>query len=147
MSKIGDDIRKIEKWFAKEEVVLENDLHKVAVFITAKLDPEIEKLIANGTIIVAEKVVDAITASNVGDVIGAALIKEWPIIVQVAQDVQKVLANLPVLKTMIAAQIAMILNTYRQNPSAPFIQSFIVGVETAVQDLIKDVETVIETNP
>ena len=144
MSKIGDDIRKVEAWFEKGFVTLEADAEKAAVFITAKLDPEIEKLIADGTIILGEKVVDAITGTNIGDEAGAAIIKEWPLIVQVAQDVQKVIANMPVLKTMIAAQIGMILNTYRTSPTAPKIQLFIVAVETLFKDIEADIEKVVE---
>lgn len=147
MSKLGDDIHKAEAWFARAFKTVEDDAEKVAVFITAQLEPEIEKLLADGTVFTAEKVIDIITKSNVGDVIGAAIVKELPIIVKVAQDVQKAIANLPIFKTLLAAQIAMILNTYKKNPTAPRLQSFIVGVETAFKDAIADIETIIETNP
>jgi hypothetical protein len=144
MSKIGNDLRKLEAWFAKVFTTVENDAEKAAVFIVAKLDPEIEKLIADGTIIVVEKVVDAVTNSSIGDTIGTAIIKDWPEIVRVAQDVQKVIGGLPMIKTLIAAQIAGILNTFKTSPSEPRLQIFISGVETAYQDLVADVKQIID---
>lgn len=139
---IENDFKKLEAWFKKEALTAEQKIDKAAVFITAQLDPEIEQLIANGTLIAIEKVIDVITKSNIGDVMGAAVVKEWPKIVQVALDVQKVVANWPVIKTMLAAQIKGILNSELHNPGEPKIQKWIKDVELIFEDLKQDIQSI-----
>lgn len=141
MSAIGNDIRKVEAWFAKVFKDIEADASKISVFITAKLDSEIEKFISDGAIIAAEKVVDVVTNSNVGDVIGRAIIAEWPKIVQTAKDVQALVGGIPIIKTMIAAQIRAIINSEIANPEPLNWATFIKDGEIIFADLISDIRS------
>lgn len=157
MSKVGDLIRRVEAWFAKVFVSVEENAAHIAVSIG-----EVAKdALQNGTLDVGAKIVDFVTKSALGDEVEAALKIALPKIIAVSAAIethpdatwttdqvvaweQKILdafnihGNKSVVYSLIAAQTYGVLNSLKANPGKPTLAAWIGAVEAIYNDYQAD---------